>query len=88
MAAPNNPAWMTRSEVEELVRCGARWRVTYCVGARTPDDVGTGHPLPAGVLDRVPTAAAMRKRKPSSRTYFYATLTSEADGEVLLLKEP
>jgi hypothetical protein len=79
---------MTRAEVEELVRRGARWRVTYCVGARTPDDVGTGHPLPAGVLERVPTPAALRKRKPSSRTYLYATLTTDADGEILLLKEP
>ena len=88
MTASPSPAWLSRAEVDELVRRGARWRVTYCEGARTPDDVGVGYPLHPGVLERVPTAAALRKRKPSTRTYFYATLTTDAEGEFLLLEEP
>jgi hypothetical protein len=88
MTGPASPAWLSRAEVDELVRRGARWRVTYCAGARTSDGVGIGYPLPPGVLERVPTPAALRKRKPSSRTYFYATLTTDADGQFLLLEEP
>ena len=78
---------LSRNEVEAILDEGTRWRVTYCPGARTADETGAGAPLPRGVLERVPTPAALRKKKPTSRFRFYANLTTDATGNLLLLQE-
>ena len=54
---------------------------------RAPDETGAGAPLPRGVLERVPTPAALRKKKLTSSFRFYANLTTDATGDFLLLRE-
>jgi hypothetical protein len=48
---------------------------------------GAGAPLPRGVLERVPTPPALRKKKLTSRFRFYANLTTDATGDFLLPRE-
>ena len=78
---------LSRDEVEAILDEGTRWRVIYCPGARMADETGAGAPLPRGVLERVPTPAALRKKKLTSRFRFYANLTTDAAGDLLLLRE-
>lgn len=79
---------LNRGQVEALMRDGVRWRVSYCSGAHTPDEIGAGAPLPSGVLSRVRTAARLRKGTDGSRTYFDARLVTDGLGQLLLLSEP
>ena len=82
---------LLRPTVEELLRQGIRWRVSYCWGAHSPDDLGSGlADLPAGVLERVPNQSAARKlaRGHTSKTYFFARLAEDEAGPLLLLAEP
>lgn len=86
----NDEVGLLRPRVEEPLRGGMRWRISYCWGAHRPDDSGTGlAALPAGVLNHVPTQAAARRlaRGRSSQTYFFARLVEEEDGPLLLLAE-
>lgn len=51
------------------------------------DETGAGAPLPRGALERAPTPAALRKEKLTSRFRYYANLTTDATGDLLLLRE-
>jgi hypothetical protein len=80
---------LTRQDVERAVRDGGRWVVTYCAGAHQEPTTGRGAPLPPGVLERVPSAAALRKitRGQSRKTYLHAVLARHGDEFVVELTE-
>ena len=80
---------LTRQDVERAVRDGARWVVTFCSGAHHEPTTGQCAPLPPGVLERVPSAAALRKiaRGQSSKTYFHAVLARHGGDFVVELTE-
>lgn len=79
---------LDRLAVAAMLAAGTRWQVRYCRGSLYPNEVGQGLPLPSGVLERVPTASKLRKRRNTGKTYFYATLEKDSLGTLLILEEP
>jgi hypothetical protein len=89
--APTSPGELSPDQVEDLVRRGCRWVVTYCWGTEPEPEptTGRGAPLPLGVLNHIPTPAALAKMRGGQgpRTYFHAELGEDAAGSVLYLAE-
>jgi hypothetical protein len=80
---------LSREDVERFLNEGGRWVVTYCWGADRDPATGRGAPLPPGVVERVPTAAALRKlaRGRRRKTYFHAEFAKQGDEVLVALTE-
>jgi hypothetical protein len=81
---------LLRAEVEELLRGGARWQITYCAGGDLPGATGKGlEGFPDYVLNHVPNPAGQRKiaRGKSTKSWFAVSLEQDADGALLRFVE-
>ena len=79
---------LSRDEVAARLAEGCAWRIAWCSGGRLPDASGAGRPLPAGVLERVPSPAKLRGgRLPSGRNWMLVVEREEDGRPVLLFDE-
>lgn len=79
---------LSRDEVAARLAEGGAWRIAWCSGGRLPDARGVGRPLPAGVLERVPSPAKLRGgRLPSGRNWMLVVEREEDGRPVLLFDE-
>ena len=80
---------LTRDEVEDLLRTGTSWRLSWCWGAHRDPESGRGLTLPEGTLPLVPTASQLRRYRlgKTRKTFVLATVVQIEGADIVNLTE-